>query len=150
MLDILWGAKTAALFDIWFLEHFISGVSMGKIVNDHNRNILSLRGFLHKHSIHPRFFDIVGVLCIAYAWETVEHYLEIGLLGDGVAYWFQGVEFWGNRIITDPLMMVLGYLFVQKFPHMVVYARIFTVVWLVFHIFVFPHSMYLHEVVPFL
>ena len=88
--------------------------------------------------------DILGVLFLAYAWETLEHYLETGLAGSAVEFWFQGVEFWPNRLITDPLMLLLGYLIAKKYPRFVIPARIASVAWLFIHIFIFPHSMYLH------
>ena len=89
--------------------------------------------------------DFLGVLFLAYLWETLEHYLEEGLAGAAVEYWFQGVEFWPNRFVSDPLMLVLGYWIAVRRPHLVVWARVASVAWLVVHIFVFPHSMYLHE-----
>jgi len=82
---------------------------------------------------------------LAYFWETIEHYLETGLAGPAVEHWLQGVEMWGNRIITDPLMLVIGYLIAKKWNRLVLPARILSVVWLFVHIFIFPHSMYLHD-----
>ena len=85
------------------------------------------------------------MLFIAYFWETIEHYLETGLLGSKVMFWFQGVEAWDNRFISDPLMLLLGYWIVKRWPKLVWPARIFSIVWLFFHIFIFPHSMYLQD-----
>ena len=93
-----------------------------------------------------KHFDIVGVLFLAYLWEAIEHYLEIGLAGERVEYWFQGVEFWGNRLITDPGVMVIGYLIARRNPKLVIPARIASLVWMIVHIFILPHSMYLHEI----
>ena len=86
-----------------------------------------------------------GVLFLAYAWETFEHYLEVGLAGTAVEYWFQGVEFWPNRLIFDPLMLIIGYLIAKRYPKLVWPARVLSLAWLLIHIFIFPHSMYLHE-----
>ena len=36
---------------------------------------------------------MILVLLIAYIWETAEHYLETGLAGESVQYWFQGWSF---------------------------------------------------------
>ncbi len=85
------------------------------------------------------------MLFLAYAWETLEHYLEIGLAGQAVAYWFQGVEHWANRLIADPLAMVLGYLIVKRWAGLATPARILSALWLAVHVFWFPHSMHLHE-----
>jgi hypothetical protein len=42
-------------------------------------------------------------------------------------------------------MLVVGYLIALKYPRLVVPARIISIIWLLTHIFYFPHSMYLHE-----
>ena len=145
MLETIWGLKTHAIFDVWTIEHFLSGLSIGSSVMYSNHKMYEKKIGFDKHRITTRYFDVVGVLLCAYIWETIEHYLESGLVGQPVMYWFQGVEFWANRIISDPLMLVLGYLLVKKYPKLVIPARILSVLWLVTHIFIFPHSMYLHE-----
>ncbi len=78
-------------------------------------------------------------------WETLEHYLEVGLAGETVAYWLQGVEHWSNRLICDNAMVMLGWWIYNQKNRIVWFARVFSIVWLFFHIFIFPHSMYLHE-----
>jgi hypothetical protein len=144
MLELLWGLKTVALMDVWTIEHVLSGVSVGHAVKKSNRGVFYRKLGLEEHHIVTRHFDVIGVLFLAYLWETVEHYLEVGLAGPVVEYWFQGVEFWPNRIIFDPLMLVFGYLIAKKYPKLVKPARICSLLWLVVHIFVFPHSMFLH------
>ena len=67
-------------------------------------------------------------------------------MGDVVAYWFQGVEFWPNRILSDPLITVVGYYIARANPALVTPARIVSLIWLLVHVFIFPHSMYLHEI----
>lgn len=145
MLEWLWGLKTAAIFDVWSIEHILSGLSVGHAVRKDNRR------HLKKH--YPGLFvvpstkwriDLFGVLFLAYMWEAIEHYLEQGIVGETVKYWFQGVEFWPNRLITDPLLLVAGYMIAKKYPVLVIPARILSVIWLFVHIFVFPHSMFLH------
>jgi hypothetical protein len=42
-------------------------------------------------------------------------------------------------------MLVIGYIIAKRYPSLVMPARILSVVWLFVHVFVFPHSMYLHE-----
>ena len=79
-------------------------------------------------------------------WESIEHYLEAGLAGYTVEYWFQGVEFWPNRLLADPLMLIIGYMIAKRYPGFVNPARVLSLLWLFVHLFVFPHSMYLHEI----
>jgi len=142
LLHILWGMKTQAIFDVWTIEHVLSGVSVGHAVRKRNhRAFCKILGADHQH--HSWYFSLTGVLFVAYAWETVEHYLEAGLMGPAVTYWFQGVEFWPNRLIADPLMLVIGYAIDKRWPSLVLPARFVSLAWLCVHIFVFPHSMYL-------
>lgn len=146
MLEILWGLKTHAILDVWTIEHLLSGLSVGSAVKKKNHKVLQKILNVVKHNHHSWWFDISGVLFIAYAWETLEHYLEVGLAGSTVEYWFQGVEFWPNRLIADPFMLVLGYMIAKKYPSLVWPARFLSLAWLVVHVFIFPHSMYLQEV----
>jgi hypothetical protein len=98
---------------------------------------------------HPKIrfhLDFIAVLFLAFLWETIEHYLESGAAGKVVADWFFGVEFWANRIVTDPLAVLVGYFLAKKFPRTIWPARILSILWLLIHIFVFPHSMFLHEI----
>jgi len=136
----IWGLKTLALFDWWSLEHLLSGISLGTAVFIfHQKKNISCKK-LKQH------FDIYAVLLLAYMWEVIEHYLETGLLGGGVENWLHGVEFFGNRFITDPLLVLVGYFLAVRYPFLVIPARIFSIIWLIVHIFIFPHSMYLHEI----
>lgn len=132
--------------DVWTIEHVLSGVSVGHSVKKNNHKVFKKWFNIEEKNILTKHFDVIGVLFFAYLWETIEHYLETGLAGEAVEYWFQGVEFWGNRIIFDPLMLVLGYLIAKKYPRLVIPARFLSAIWLVVHIFIFPHSMHLHEI----
>ncbi len=152
--QLLFGHKTVAFFDLWSIEHIVSGISFGSLAFLHTRkkfsNVVAQFGATLEHLAEKQRavltrFDVITVLFIAYFWETLEHYLETGLLGPKVVYWFQGVEAWDNRFISDPLMLLLGYWIVKRWPKLVWPARIFSIVWLYFHIFVFPHSMYLQD-----
>ena len=142
---MIWGLKTAAIFDVWTFEHLLSGLSIGALAIRSNMKIFKNKLNLDGRDINTRYFDLIFVLLVAYAWETVEHYLESGLTGAVVAHWFQGVEFWANRIISDPLITVVGYYIAIKNPTLVTPARIVSLIWLFVHVFIFPHSMYLHE-----
>ena len=145
IFSLIFGLKTQAIFDVWSIEHILSGISIGSAVQKNNHAEIGKILNTKDHDYHSWHFALLGILFLAYAWETIEHYLEVGLLGDAVAYWFQGVEFWPNRILADPLLMVAGYAIARKYPNTVWPARILSFSWLVIHIFVFPHSMYLQE-----
>lgn len=145
-LSILWGYKTQALFDVWSIEHILSGVSVGHIVRKHHRKLFD-RLLGRDHKVESWHLNLIGVLCLGFAWECIEHYLETGLAGGAVEYWFQGVEMWGNRIVTDPLMLVLGYIIAKRYPIAIWPARVASVAWLFTHVFLFPHSMYLQHYV---
>lgn len=152
MFEILWGIKTEAIFDVWTLEHLLSGISVGAGCIVYNKKHLGqIFASISEKVIHPKRinflkykYDILAVLFVAFLWETIEHYLETS--GGIIEYWFQGVEFWPNRIIADPLMLVFGYLIAKKNPSLIWPARILSLLWILVHIFVFPHSMYLHEI----
>ena len=144
MFDIIWGVKTTAMMDVWTIEHVLSGISVGAFVIGQNTAILA-HELKFESSRIMRHFDVLGVLFLAYLWETFEHYLEIGLAGEWLEYWFQGVEFWPNRLIFDPLMLVIGYLIARACPGLVTPARFASLLWLFVHLVVFEHSMALHE-----
>lgn len=114
--------------------------------------LVGLYTYLHQHlpdkgkiNIVRYKYELVVVTLIAYFWESIEFYGEIGEWGVVVQRWFYGVEFWPNRVLIDPLLVIMGYILSQKYPVLIWPARIFSVTWMYFHIFVFPHSMYLHE-----
>ena len=142
---MIWGFKTIAFFDIWTLEHLLSGISIGALSMQINDKVFLKNLNISREQIKTSYFDLIFVLLLAYIWETAEHYLETGLAGNLVEYWFQGVEFWANRFISDPLITVMGYYISKKYIFLVNPARILSLLWLLIHIFIFPHSMYLHE-----
>lgn len=138
---MLWGLKTVATFDVWAFEHMLSGLSVGTAAKIFSKKTFKTASPFKSTVIR---FELLAVLLAAYAWEALEHYLETGLLGSAVEHWFQGVEFGANRLIADPLMLVVGYYIVKKYPFLAIPARIISVLWLFLHIFILPHSMYLH------
>lgn len=76
MLDfVFWGLKTVAFFDWWSIEHILSGVSAGSMVDNHHKKKNISCEKLKQH------FDIYAVLLLAYMWEVIEHYLETGIGG---------------------------------------------------------------------
>jgi len=139
---ILWGLKTEASFDVWSIEHIIMGISIACFSDYLAKKIVGHEEISPK--LHLKICFILTLL-FAYMWETLEHYLEVGLAGEAVAYWLQGVEHWSNRLICDNAMVMLGWWIYNQKNRIVWFARVFSIVWLFFHIFIFPHSMYLHE-----
>ena len=128
--------------DVWTIEHLFSGISIGYWVILFNVKLLGV-GVDRKMQL---YIELINILMIAFFWETLEHYLELGLAGEQVAYWFQGEEFWMNRLIFDPLMLIIGYLLAKRFTMLILPARLLSLAWLAIHIFIFPHSMYLHQI----
>lgn len=126
----LFGPKTCSVFDVWTIEHVLSGCSIG---------------YLLRQTISDKSQQLLALGIIAFAWETLEHYLEEGVVGQVVALWFHGVEFWANRLVADPVAMLVGWTLAGAFPRLVAPARVLSLVWLTLHIFAFPHSMYLQE-----
>jgi hypothetical protein len=145
-MDIVWGLKTDAIFDVWTIEHILSGISVGGFALDFIRRTLP-ENISNVPDKYLRQLEITVVLLMAFAWEAVEHYLETGVAGTTVEFWFQGVEFWPNRLLSDPLMLVLGYMIALRWEAAVTPARIASAVWILIHVFAFPHSMYLHEII---
>ena len=129
---LLWGDKTLAFFDVWSIEHFISGI-----------NLYCLSVILRR-KIHV--LNIAGwIVAFCFGWEMLEHYLETGLAGNTVTNWFQGVEFWGNRMVTDPLLIFGGAMAAHHYHRLHLPAKIASALWLILHIFIFPDSMYLQR-----
>ena len=66
MIECLWGLKTVAFLDVWSIEHLLSGISVGKIVNSlHQRIYANLLGS-DRSLIRTNYFDLIGVLFLAY------------------------------------------------------------------------------------
>lgn len=146
MLEFIWGLKTTAMFDLWTLEHFSAGLSIGSIVKKKTKkelqNVNKKVDDNYKTAIK---FSVLGVLFCAYIWEAAEHYFEKGLIGNWWENWFYGVEFWPNRLIADPLILVIGYFFVLKYPWLKWPARVFSFTWIFINIFLVPHSMTIQQ-----
>jgi len=143
----LFGLKTEAWLDVWSVEHFFSGMSIGLV-----SMLLANRVFLRNAPFHTdhleayKPFYYVYILFLAYLWESIEFYLEAGYTHqEAITYWFQGVEFWGNRLITDPLLTLAGGMIGLQHAKFVWPARVFSLLWLAVHILVLPHSMALHQ-----
>lgn len=55
-------------------------MSVGFLALSTHARIYSQKAGFHPELIVTRYFDILFVLLLAYFWETIEHYLELGLL----------------------------------------------------------------------
>ncbi len=126
----LFGPKTCSVFDAWSFEHVLSGCSIGHLL---------------RQTMRDKRQQLLALGVIAFAWEVLEHYLEEGLAGHNVALWFHGVEFWANRLLADPTMMLLGWATAERRPGFVIWARVMSLAWLALHVFAFPHSMWLQD-----
>jgi hypothetical protein len=134
------GHKTIALFDLWSFCHFLAGVAIGNIM----ARFLSALAII-KNGNDPDYKAVVSafllILFFAYTWEFVEYGLESGRAGLKIAYWFQGQEHWLNRLVSDPLLVITGYMFSCRFQRFIWPARMTLIAWLWIFIFLFPHSM---------
>jgi hypothetical protein len=144
---VLFGNKTVAWFDVWSFEHFMSGMATVVTIE------FLFRKFL------PEIYDtkfisekkrkgimLIGYAVLVYLWETIEFYLEEGYTNiERVTYWFQGVEFWANRLITDPAITLSGAALGLSFKRISPVARVISLTWLMLHVFVFPDCMYLQN-----
>jgi hypothetical protein len=143
---LIWGHKTLAMFDVWSLEHFVNGICMAGVAS---WITVKASKKLEINHISRKIIVILIVVIGSLFWECVEHYIESGILtgevGARVTHWFQGVEHWSNRLIGDTLTVLLGCYVYFKNKKLVVPAKIFTIVWMAVHIFVFPDSMYLQR-----
>lgn len=148
---LIWGDKTIAMFDVWSIEHLVNGIAMAGAA------AFIIKQMLKKIDMSPQTQKILSffmVLTGALLWECAEHYIEAGILpgviGARVTFWFQGVEHWSNRIIGDNLTVITGWFIYYRFiynkkPNIALAAKIFTTIWMLVHIFVFPDSMYLQR-----
>ncbi len=139
---MLWGNKSVAVFDFWSIEHFLAGMTLGIAVQSIRKNIYKES---HENLI-ACFMETSLLFAVSFFWEVIEHYLELGAAGHAVQYWFAGEEYWANRIISDPLLVYGGYLVSRHNYLLASRARYLSFLWLFVHIYFFPHSMYLHEI----
>lgn len=95
-LPLLLGDRVEAMFDLWSLQHFGSGVLIG--------SLLVYGGVASKSW---RNFALV-VLLLALSWEAAELAMESGWFGQAIANWKRGYEHWGNRFVGDPALVLLG------------------------------------------
>lgn len=63
-------------------------------------------------------FDIHSVLMVAFFREALEMYLEQGQIIPWFTQLIPGQEHWVNRLILDPLMLIIGYRIARAFPRL--------------------------------
>src|SRR5690349_3208542 len=106
--NMIFGPKTDAWLDVWSLEHFVSGMAISTlcaVLADR----LFLRGLQDIPTVAKTRGYMITILLVEYMWEVVEFYMEAGYTHvAAITYWFQGVEFWGNRLVADPLITWAG------------------------------------------
>ncbi len=136
----LFGHKSVALFDIWTIEHFFSGANLGVFFL-----LMRSRFNLGDDPRTKLMLEFFFVLALELFWEITEHYFEAGTLIPSFQYWFQGVECYANRAISDPIITMAGFFFIKKFAQFRIFSSVFSAIWLFFHVVIFPHSMYLQD-----
>jgi hypothetical protein len=95
LFPIFFGDESIALFDLWSIQHFLSGVLIISFFLLPKNTVGEIKNW---QKIIP------FILFVALSWEAMEIYFETGVIIKG----WTGSEHWSNRIITDPLMALLG------------------------------------------
>ncbi|MFA5130630.1 MAG: hypothetical protein WC477_07025 [Patescibacteria group bacterium] len=101
-LPYLMGDRSVAVFDLWSLQHFCAGILLASIAI----RIASLGLWREKLGM---------ILLFEICWEALELSMESGYFGQTIAQWKGGFEHWSNRLIGDPLMVIIGALVAKKF-----------------------------------
>ena len=113
---MLFGDKTEAFFDIWSIEHFMTGIILAFILN---------KIFPNKKS------NFILLLAVSFLWELLEYHLERGELGSKVQNWLSGTEYWGNRLIGDNFVVMMGYFCYNKYPKSVYFTFLFSAIFFI-------------------
>lgn len=128
-LPLIWGDRNEAIFDLWSVQHLLSGILIGSFI--------AVSGRAAKLS---RSRILLMMLTLALVWEAIELSMEIGFFGAAVAQWKHGFEHWGNRFIGDPGMFILGGLLARKLKFAWPWILAAESVWLIANI-AMPNSM---------
>ncbi len=139
---IIFGDKTLALLDLWSLEHFFTGCNSALLVGYFVKKYFKIDDQKTIYRV-----SLLTMLALELYWECLEYYLEDGASYDRVTYWFQGVEYIGNRLITDPIITVLGLVAIIKFPRLKYISLPFSIIWLYIHLFIFDNCMGLQNLI---
>lgn len=114
----LWGVKTEAILDVWFIQHVLSGIILCY-------GTIACRAWLK----YPLFVAVT----IAYTWEAIEYGLEVKS-HEAVMLWFAGLEHWLNKFLADPLAAAIGFALVKRFPWLIYPALILGFLFLTVHL----------------
>lgn len=125
------GYKNYAVLDLWSVQHFIFGIFFGSILN-----------FFKLFSELNMFKKFLFFVFIAFAWEIIELTMEAGLFGEVVANWKAGYEFWANRLIADPLLVVSGGMIGKTYKNIWKFFLVPVFLWFLLNI-CFPNCMYI-------
>ncbi len=106
------GHKTSSFFDLWSIQHFLSGSVLGMMLTSKNRPVYVWR-----------------LLAIALTWECFEWSCEAGVFGQPIAHWLCGEEHWSNRLIADPLLYLVGAHFGVRRPELRRLVSFLIIVW---------------------
>jgi hypothetical protein len=129
---ILVGDHSEAVFDLWSLQHFCAGILLASILKQ-GKVLRSWREVL------------AIVLFLELCWEGIELTMEAGLFGQAVAHWKNGFEHWSNRLIGDPLMVVVGAFVAKRFSQSWKIAFIPAMIWLFVNV-LSPNGMHVQHV----
>ncbi len=138
------GHKGAALLDLWSVSHFLFGVALGGVpllLAQALTGVATPAGAPRPTRSHSALSLSLITLLLAFAWEALEYTLEAGSGGEALRDWLQGHEHWLNRLISDPLLVLLGFRLALWRPDMVWPARAMLLIWAFVFVFVFEHSM---------
>ncbi|MDP2586352.1 MAG: hypothetical protein Q8P32_01070 [Candidatus Komeilibacteria bacterium] len=127
-MPIIWGDQTEAIFDLWSFQHILSGILISLIASALLPSRISRGKFL------------LVILLVALSWEAVELALEIGFFGQTALQWKHGYEHWGNRMIGDPAMVMLGSVIAPKLKSFWRWILVLAAIWLFGNIAA-PNSM---------
>ncbi len=92
-IPIFFGDQSVALFDLWSIQHFLVGILIGSLLLGSEKT---------EKPVKKWRVIIPFMIFVAISWEAVEVFLENGHI------LFNSFEGWSNRLITDPLMALLG------------------------------------------
>jgi len=133
VVPLKYGNRENAMLDMWSVEHLLWGVVA----------MASLKLVMPKASVAKL---LALTLCVAYAWEAIEYSMELGVLGSGISQWKRGFENWSNRLIGDPLLVLLGGYVQVKWSKAWKWVVIPWAVWGIVN-YLSPDSMFIQEAI---
>jgi hypothetical protein len=132
-LPSLFGDRRDAIFDLWSVQHFCTGILIGTVLMRTTLTRLPWRSVL------------LLVLLLALCWELIELLMEGGFFGAAISRWKDGFEHWSNRLVGDPLMVSSGSLVGRRYANAWKVVSAPAAIWLVLNA-ASPSSMYVQRV----